>query len=388
MDGKIIQVPYGVISQKSDPENELQFNFLPNFRKDILFDKLLYLTESKNPTLNNIIKNDVVGNLELQKYILATDLLQDSVQQSLDMIVTDGGFNDAAVRRELDLKYPSILKKPNPVDVVFEDKAKFDVQNLIIGSLVAQVQENKTNEKATLNQISGAPSTKDIELAEHLAKLRGEKKNDNNNNENSNNNGNNFPPFLCSLPQPPTPPSSPPDGGDGESDYDDENRNLTPTQRFLLDQPQRTAVAVGANNAATSMPLQKKAVRFSENLSKVFPEANDISELDDQPKILEKEEITVSNVQSTIKKLNEGKLSEKLKFFSGEEKEENLLETQARKNVGVLSKGNEEFLEYLASKYGRDVLQKDKLKIHLGSGEIYQDNINTGIFLKSAKTGF
>ena len=86
------------------------------------------------------------------------------------MIVTDGGFNDAAVRRELDLKYPSILKKPNPVDVVFEDKAKFDVQNLIIGSLVAQVQENKTNEKAILNQISGMPSTKNIELAKRFAK--------------------------------------------------------------------------------------------------------------------------------------------------------------------------------------------------------------------------
>ena len=170
MDGKIIQLPYGVISEKSDPENELQFNFLPNFRKDILFDKLLYLTESKNPTLNNIIKNRVVGNLEFQKYLLATGLLQDSVQQSLDMIVTDGGFNDAAVRRELDLTYPSILKKPNPVDVVFEDKAKFDVQNLIIGSLVAQVQENKTNEKAILNQISGMPSTKNTELAKRFAK--------------------------------------------------------------------------------------------------------------------------------------------------------------------------------------------------------------------------
>ena len=170
MDGKIIQLPYGVISEKSDPKNELQFNFLPNFRKDILFDKLLYLTESKNPTLNNIIKNGVVGNLEFQKYLLATGLLQDSVQHSLDMIVTDGGFNDAAVRRELDLTYPSILKIPNPVDVVFEDKPKFDVQNLIIGSLVAQVQENKTNEKAILNQISGMQSTKNIELAKRFAK--------------------------------------------------------------------------------------------------------------------------------------------------------------------------------------------------------------------------
>ena len=85
------------------------------------------------------------------------------------MMVTNGGFNDAAVRRESDLKYPSIMKKSNPIDVVFKDKAKFDVQNSIIGSLVAQVHENKTNEKAILNQLSGAPSTKDIELAERLA---------------------------------------------------------------------------------------------------------------------------------------------------------------------------------------------------------------------------
>ena len=33
MEGKIIQLPYGVISEKNDPENELQFNFPPNFRK-------------------------------------------------------------------------------------------------------------------------------------------------------------------------------------------------------------------------------------------------------------------------------------------------------------------------------------------------------------------
>ena len=133
------------------------------------------------------------------------------------------------------------------------------MQEPIIGSLVAQVQENQTNEKAILNQISGAPTTKDIELAECLAKLRG---------ENNNNNNNNFPPFLPPLPPPPppTPPPSPPDGGDGESDDDnddddddddDSNRNLTLTQRFLLDQPQRTAVTVGTNNAATKRAITR-----------------------------------------------------------------------------------------------------------------------------------
>ena len=110
MESKSIQLPYRVISEINDPENELQFNFPLNFRKDILFDKLPYLTQSKNPTLNNIIKNGAVDNLELQKYLLATGLLQDSVQQSLDMIVTDGGFNDTAVRRELDLKHRSAIQ--------------------------------------------------------------------------------------------------------------------------------------------------------------------------------------------------------------------------------------------------------------------------------------
>ena len=100
-----------------------------------------------------------------------------------------------------------------------------------------------------------------------------------------------------------------------------------PTQRFILDQRQRTAVAVCRNNAATSMPLLEK-FRFSENLTKVFPAANDIFELDHQSTILEKEEITVSNVQSMIKELNKGKLPDQLKFFSGEEKEENLLKTK------------------------------------------------------------
>ena len=59
-----------------------------------------------------------------------------------------------------------------------------------------------------------------------------------------------------------------------------------------------------------------------------------------QPRILEKKEITASNVQSMIKELSNGKLPYQLKFFSAEEKEENLLKTQARKKVGVLSKGN------------------------------------------------
>ena len=298
MEGKIIQLPFGVVSQ-NNPENESQFNFPPNFRKDTLFEKLPYLTHAKNPALNNIIKNGIVDNLELQKYLLATGLLQDSIQQSLDMIVTDGSFNNAFVRRVLDAKYPSIMKKPNPIDVVFKDKAKFDVQNPVIGFLVAQVQENKKNEKEILNQMSRAPSTKDVCIIERLAKS----KNDNNDDDD------NFP-----LPLPPLSTllgffSS---RGRAKSDDDDDNdkdRNLTPTQRFLFNQPQqeRIAIAVGESGATTSTLLQVKPckVKFSEKLNKVFPKTNDMFESDYQPSILEKEEITVPNVQTMVKELND-----------------------------------------------------------------------------------
>ena len=49
------------------------------------------------------------------------------------MIVTDGKFNNVGIRRVLDMKYLSIMKKTKP-DV--KDKAKFDTQGPVIGNLL------------------------------------------------------------------------------------------------------------------------------------------------------------------------------------------------------------------------------------------------------------
>ena len=51
-----------------------------------------------------------VDSLALPKFILAADLLQDSIQENLDMIVADGGFNNASIRQVLDTKFTSIMK--------------------------------------------------------------------------------------------------------------------------------------------------------------------------------------------------------------------------------------------------------------------------------------
>ena len=48
MEGKSIQLSFGVVSENNS-ENELQFNFPPNLRKDTLFEKLPYMTHAIRP---------------------------------------------------------------------------------------------------------------------------------------------------------------------------------------------------------------------------------------------------------------------------------------------------------------------------------------------------
>ena len=88
-----------------------------------------------------------MDNLSSQKHLLATVLSKDSIQDSLDMIVTDGKLNDASVTRALNIKYPSVIKKSNLIDFAFKDKAKCDTQNPTIGTLLTKIKSGKTNEK-------------------------------------------------------------------------------------------------------------------------------------------------------------------------------------------------------------------------------------------------
>ena len=129
--GKSIELPFGVVRDKAK-EKLIKLNLLPNFEKNVLFDQLLYLGHLKNPPIKDVIKDSIVDNLSLQKYLLVIGILKDSIQDSLE--------NNAAVRRELDAKYPWIMKRSNPIDVVFKDKAKFDTQNSIIGTLLTQIE--------------------------------------------------------------------------------------------------------------------------------------------------------------------------------------------------------------------------------------------------------
>ena len=44
------------------------------------------------------------------------------------------------------------------------------------------------------------------------------------------------------------------------------------------------------------------------------------------------------------------------------------------KNVGMINDSNQKFLEFLTSNFGKNLLTKNKIQIHIDSGQIFHDN--------------
>ena len=151
---------------------------------------------------------------------------------------------------------------------------------------------------------------------------------------------------------------------------------MNPTQKLLLgDRLQKEKIALAVEEEAAIATGQKK-VRLSENPSKLFPEVDNI--FDDKKADIDVAlpKITIPNTQKMFKELNNGKLPEGLKLFSGGTDGCNELRFHALQNIGTLKKSNEHFSDYLSSDFAREVLSKNKIKIHLDTGNIYYNNLN------------
>ena len=76
--------------------------------------------------------------------------------------------------------------------------------------------------------------------------------------------------------------------------------------------------------------------------------------------------------------MNNGELPFELKFFLDDEEDKNLLIETAKQHVGELNDSNEVFSNHSSSKYGSRVLKRNKMKIHIKSGQIFINNQITG----------
>ena len=115
---------------------------------------------------------------------------------------------------------------------------------------------------------------------------------------------------------------------------------LNAMQRFLL-HSQKVAEVIGQESTAT----KPQKITLSDKIKKIFPNSHkliDMTEEEPLPSFSE-DFADKTDVQSTIKKLNNGELPFELKFFLGDEENKNLLMETAKQHVGVLNGTNEVF---------------------------------------------
>ena len=257
-----IQLPDKIV----DKLDQVQLNLPEDQKAKDLFAHLLYIANLKNPILQNRLEDLLKNREDLQNYLLATEFLGTTLEDSLQLAVSHGKLNERTKVRHLselnDPKYRYFRQNNNPLDVVYREKAKFDVQNPIIGDLLKEINKGKLSEEEYFKKTKTAPDTKDLDIKERFDKLfeRDSRKKDNflDSLNNNNNNDDDSPPGSPG-PAPPPP-----------MDFDfDENINLPNLDLNNLEK----------NYFDRDIPIEEekeKTIQLDTNLQEIFPDADEI----------------------------------------------------------------------------------------------------------------
>ena len=84
-------------------------------------------------------------------------------------------------------------------------------------------------------------------------------------------------------------------------------------------------------------------------------------------------ELPIPELTEILPKIDEGEVPKQLKFFEGGQNKE--FEDKV-KLIG-LSTDSIEFLEFLQSDFGLEIFIENKLKIHIETGNIFFNNLDT-----------
>ena len=105
---------------------------------------------------------------DVQKYILATSDFAKSIQTDINHYVTRDRINNASFRQRLDPISKNILRRQNPLELVFEDISTFDAENPIVGSLLREIDiKKKQSDSDFIKSLPSHPG-KEFEIQRRL----------------------------------------------------------------------------------------------------------------------------------------------------------------------------------------------------------------------------
>ena len=108
----------------------------------------------------------------VQKYILATSDFSKGMQTDINHYVTSDRVNNASFRQKLDPISKNIIRRQNPLELVFEDISTFDAENPIIGFLLKELDVGKKDIVSKLIKKALRPPDLDASLRARLEKLK------------------------------------------------------------------------------------------------------------------------------------------------------------------------------------------------------------------------
>ena len=101
---------------------------------------------------------------DVQKFILGTSDYAKSIQTDINHFVTRDRINKASFRQKLDPISKNILRRQNPLELVFEDISTFDAENPVVGSLLREIDIKKSSQIAILLNCCLAIQEKNLKL--------------------------------------------------------------------------------------------------------------------------------------------------------------------------------------------------------------------------------
>ena len=367
-----IQLPDKIVNNVE----KIQLNLPKDQKAKDLFAHLPYIANLQDPILQNRVEDLLKNKEDLQNYLLATEFLGRTLEDSLELAVSHGKLNEGTKVRHLselnDPKYKYFRQNNNPLDVVYREKAKFDVKNPIIGELLKEINKGKLSKEEYFKKTKTAPDVKDLNIKERFDKIfeRNNRKKDNFLDENNNYGGDDSPPGSPGAPPPPP------------MDFDFFDANLNP---FNVD----------LNNLEREyydrdIPIQderQRDIQLDTNLQEIFPDANEVLYENEESKIRQQFHPFTGKVRKEtdypwLRNRNEiftepdnDEIPQELEFFSGGAEQASSL--FSRLDESNLIRGNEDFVNFLGTEECQEALQRDGISIHIPTGNIFVNNQNT-----------
>ena len=348
-----IQLPDKIVNKV----DQVQLSLPKDQKAKDLLAHLPYISNLSDPILQNRVEDLLKNREDLQNYLLATEFLNTTLEDSLELAVSRGKLNEGTKVRHLselnDPTYKYFRQNSNPLDVVYKEKAQFDVQNPIIGDLLKEINKRKFTDEEYFKQTKTAPDIKLLDLKERFNKVfeRDTEKKDNilNDNDDDDDDDGRSPPGSPNIPRPPTMRDLFP------HEYNNPlNANLNNLEQEYINEP--------------NFETREEPVQLDTNLKEIFPDADNILRVGDN-------EYNEQQYFPDRRKSPEPEIQNEIQFFNGGSEGANVLLENLHSNDRI--RGNKEFVSFLTTDTCREALQRDNISIHVPTGDIFVNNQNT-----------